>query len=1490
MKKYALKLAFLSFLLFSFCSDPILAKEHTWSGDQQTDLQNKNNWNPKSTPKKDDTAIFTNSLKLWGWWTWSPKQNLILKGKELGVGTFLFKNASNFNFSITDESTLTFYGTGVKNDATGIQTFNFEKSSLNFQGTSSADSWTVEKTNHKSTIYNINTGSKVNFNQQSKANKAEFSLTNKSELEFKESSSGDLAKVWLADSTLTINQDNTLGSLNIDKTSTLNLNNYSLQVGLDNTIVNLNGTLKGDSNSKLIKKGSENLLMQGDAKDVTILIEDGSLILTGKTSIRALENSKTTDLNNFELELGLNDANSSLNGSLLGNSDSQLKKVGSGTLNLGADCSQFQGTLLMDNGYLALEKDSSLGSLNTHPSSHMNVKEFSVQIGTNNQDSTLSGTIEGQKEATIIKKGTGSLNLEGDYNQFQGCIKVDEGSLIIKKHTKLRALETGDSKQTDLNNFELEIGRNDANSSLNGSLHENSNSQLKKVGSGTLNLRADCSQFPGTLLIDNGYLTLEKDCSLGSLNTHPSSHMNVKEFSVQIGTNNQDSTLSGTIEGQKEATIIKKGTGSLNLEGDYNQFQGCIKVDRGALLLKNSDSAELHVNEDNIQFSSQMNGKKVTLNVSKDAQLQLRSEDKSELCFSNSTLYVKQKNTIGSLNTDKTVTLELAGSTLELGRNNQDNTLQGQISGNVSSQLLKVGTGTLNLSGDSSGFHGLVSINEGTVALIHQGAGEMSISSNEVLFSENEGAKPMRFQLSKGALEIQNPQSSDSARLILKNSVLKVLHNNELGTLNTDSNTTLDLGESTLKLGGNQKDNTLSGQLIGGLSSNLIKKGEGILTLEGEASSFEGIVNVNEGTLKLTQTAPKKINVNNSKIILADKCQGHEANVNLKNSTLSLSNAKLITIESLAGDTKSHLYLHDSKLQVHNNHSVEFSGKIHGKNASQFIKEGNGRLELNGDNSNFSGSLVVNQGNLVLNSHLGGDVVVNENSKLSGTGSVNHLTINKGGVIAPGNSIGTLNVRGNYEQFAESNYFVQINEKGKCTSIDVKEKVELKGGTVNVSAKDGFAIGTHYTILKAEKGINGTFSQVLFDKNLVSNDLIKPKLIYDVDPKKVSLIFKTNFSGVANSNNRKKVAEKLDDITKPNDEQTSFINKLLSIPHDEIRDALDLMSGEQYANLILANQRSTQQFMRRLFNPVRNASFSEECNQLCCNEFKVWTDIGGGKSFQKGGKKANGYEMQNFNVTLGAHRSMNDWFMESGWLQFVPSKCLSGWTVGAAVSYDHQSLDFNLGGDSTLHTTQGALYALVTGEWYYAFMNVILGYNTGKLNRPLKFGEIDYAAHSKPKIFQAAASYEFGLNEIYYCNTCIQPFGSIETGHYNFSNIKESGAHPVNLKVKSQNLNLTNSRLGLHITSVSDIDSSWEFALDLAWNHLFKFHNRLKESFEFGEKFSVKGPKPGLNGLEAAFTIFKNIDNYMQVYADVMGERWKNYSNFDLSLGLSINW
>ncbi|MCE9544113.1 MAG: autotransporter domain-containing protein [Planctomycetia bacterium] len=178
----------------------------------------------------------------------------------------------------------------------------------------------------------------------------------------------------------------------------------------------------------------------------------------------------------------------------------------------------------------------------------------------------------------------------------------------------------------------------------------------------------------------------------------------------------------------------------------------------------------------------------------------------------------------------------------------------------------------------------------------------------------------------------------------------------------------------------------------------------------------------------------------------------------------------------------SNLYLMSSVNAVFDGTgTTTFAGTISGNGS--VIKQGTGTLVLSG--ANTYGHTEVNGGTLSVNGTILGDTTVGADGTLGGNGVI-YGSVQSDGVVAPGNSIGTLNIAGNYNPSHTALTRIEINANGNTPGVNndvlVVQGTANLNGSVDVRAAAGsYTNGTQYTFLTAASGISGTFDSVTDD-------------------------------------------------------------------------------------------------------------------------------------------------------------------------------------------------------------------------------------------------------------------------------------------------------------------------------------------------------------------------------------------------------------------------
>lgn len=186
------------------------------------------------------------------------------------------------------------------------------------------------------------------------------------------------------------------------------------------------------------------------------------------------------------------------------------------------------------------------------------------------------------------------------------------------------------------------------------------------------------------------------------------------------------------------------------------------------------------------------------------------------------------------------------------------------------------------------------------------------------------------------------------------------------------------------------------------------------------------------------------------------------------------------------------------------------------------------------DNAYGGNMTVADGGTLSANNTVAGNVTINNDGLLKGNGTIGgDASINAGGRVAPGNSIGTINVGGDVNFAAGSVYDVEVNAAGQSDRIIATGDANIAGGTINILPEAGgtYAVGTTYTFLTAAN-INGTFDAVTLN---TASMFLDAALSYDASNVYATLTRNsTSFASLAGTPNEVRTAEALDTMTGSN--------------------------------------------------------------------------------------------------------------------------------------------------------------------------------------------------------------------------------------------------------------------------------------------------------------------------------------------------------------------
>lgn len=242
-----------------------------------------------------------------------------------------------------------------------------------------------------------------------------------------------------------------------------------------------------------------------------------------------------------------------------------------------------------------------------------------------------------------------------------------------------------------------------------------------------------------------------------------------------------------------------------------------------------------------------------------------------------------------------------------------------------------------------------------------------------------------------------------------------------------------------------------------------------------------------------------------------------------------------------------------------NNKSTTFKGTIEGTGG--LTKVGKRTFTLSGKNT-YTGATTIDGGKINLTGSIrDSDITVNMGGKLTGTGTMKILKVEKGGKIAPGNSLnhgsfGALSMAGDSmgdSSFLDGMYSYKINAKGKHDLISNKGPVML-GDTSKLKIEPqgspkSYTNTETYTVLTASEVI-GRFEKIKFPKSFAST--FKHCVTYGETDILLTLFRKANVVLEGVEGNAGAIVPAFDELV--GGEADKFDKALLSLP---TRDAME---------------------------------------------------------------------------------------------------------------------------------------------------------------------------------------------------------------------------------------------------------------------------------------------------------------------------------------------
>jgi autotransporter-associated beta strand protein len=673
------------------------------------------------------------------------------------------------------------------------------------------------------------------------------------------------------------------------------------------------------------------------------------------------------------------------------------------------------------------------------------------------------------------------------------------------------------------------------------------------------------------------------------------------------------------------------------------------------------------------------------------------------------------------------------------------------------------------------------------------------------------------------------------------------------GAFNSDVSVTLDASK-----GGFNAVDMWSNDISG--TGGLAKYGSGLLILGGN-NTYSGGTFVKEGTLALSGSMVGDLTIDAGATFVSGG--GYSVGAGFK-----LSNAG--TFESV-----------NSSLV--NRGTIDNSGILRGGllNYGTFNQTA-GTF----DNS----SVLINDG--IFNANLRNTGIV------GGSGTIVGNVVNNG-IVAPGNSIGTLTVNGAYTQAAGSSYQVETNAAGQADRIDVSGApgtATLSGGTVTVTAAPGvYAPSTTYIILTATGGVTGAYAS--------SNTFLpflQSSLAYDAN--NVYLTLKPGgFAAGAGNGNQSAVGRVLDQsVAGSSGDFATVIGTMATYTQAQGQAAMAAMSGQNYSAFGTANLGSGVMFMNLLGQQIRlarggsgsgnrvavaeacDASRAEVCGGEPTSPWSLWGSAMGGTGSVAGNTDASSLSYNAGGFATGADYRFDPHF-------------LAGFGVGYASGNQWLS---GFSGQGTTNSYQASLYASFTQAGFYLDGLVGYGYNDNQMTRQIVLPNLaariaQGRAGANQFLGQAEAGYRIDLYQP--AAASITPFARFQGTTNSQAGFGEHGAGALGLNVAPQTTSSVRSVLGAELAGAFGAEGRGKLAMQLraGWAHEYASTARpVTASFAGapGSNFTVFGAAPQTDSAILSLSAATVVAPGVSLYARYDGELGTGTSTHALNGGLRVTW
>ncbi len=443
------------------------------------------------------------------------------------------------------------------------------------------------------------------------------------------------------------------------------------------------------------------------------------------------------------------------------------------------------------------------------------------------------------------------------------------------------------------------------------------------------------------------------------------------------------------------------------------------------------------------------------------------------------------------------------------------------------------------------------------------------------------------------------------------------------------------------------------------------------------------------------------------------------------------------------------------------------------------VKQGSGSVTLTGSNS-LTGSVTVSGGSLIVNGTLAGagTMTTSAGTLVGGTGTITQ-DITFGGTLAPGNSIGTINLVGVQTLATGSALEVEfdpttsdlVNVTGTMT-IDPGVTAQL------IPFPGSYASSTTYTIIATTGGVSGTFSAVTSTLPLLTGTLTYTPL---------SVLLQIDFlpfTSLPLTGNASQVAHCLDNLSATAGGDLAFVIGSLrtAASAQQLNAALLQIEPSQFTGLALTQENNTLNVNRGVFNHI------DALMPLCGLEqsgVNLWVAPFAAHETQSGHHTTRGYRATTPGVLVGADK-------------FITSQLL----VGGAIGYTYTDFDWmHHAGSAHVQTGYASFYGKWGRKYIYMESALMLGYSGYDTRRNISLDAVaPIHRTAKGSHNGLQGSVHLKLAGDYTKEVTFTPFVQVDYLYLHEDSFIEHGAQSLDLDVQSKSSDLLVTEAGLKLS------------------------------------------------------------------------------------------